>query len=178
MLCRTNRAMVFLLLAGLLGTVGLDAAGPGGRTVSKKKKSWFTKTVTTTTLTGTFYIFDGEEPDSTGAAEYKEVTVVCRGPCYSSTTTNRYLTAGFSGTPEVTGQVATFTIQTQAPHDVIPMIPVVNGAASFSLSTAKGDEVPVLQKDDRISANTPMCDPFVLFIFETDPVTTVTTTGR
>lgn len=174
-----RRMLVLSVVVTMCGVTWVNAAGPGGHSIGKKKKSWFSKTVTTTVLKGQLQIYDGATPDSSGYAEYKVVTVVCKGPCYSSTTTNRYLTATFANVEEeVNEQLATYRFSTQIPYEPQPTELVVNGAATLKLSTPQGDDVPFIQKGDVINSDTPMCAPFVAWFFDTDPVTTVTTFGR
>lgn len=178
------RGLFLSLALGLVGVNFVEAAGPGGSTSLKKKKSFFTKTVTTTVLTD--FLDNGRVVGPNGGpdlgtfdatAQFETVEVKIE-TCFGTwTTTHKTLTVLFQSTAVADGEVIEINLNSQANGEIaLPPITMANGQAYLKLCSSNCDVVPDVVEGDSMDYD---------FLFQVttsfgfgEPVVTVTTCGK
>ncbi len=173
--------LVLALVVAVIGGEVLQAAGSKGNTSAYKKKSWYSKTVTTTTLTAPLAVDpDNDVPsNATGVAVYQVVEVAVTFCGRTSTSICRTLTINVSNLPTTDDNQVLFELNEDEAG--IGTAPIVNNAATFKLSTKCGGTVPQIVEDDFLDLDAtiggePELD--ILSGYFGAPVVTVTTCGR
>ncbi len=187
------RGLLLSLAVGLIGGSFVDAAGPKGKTSAKKKKAWFTKTVTTTVLTDFLDDANVVGPPRQGdlgtfdaTAIFETVTVEQKFCGHTiCSTTHKTLTvlfesavAEFEDGTVPDGDIIEVTLNSQANGEIaLPPVTFSNGQAFLKLSTKNGDVVPNVVEGDSMDYDF-LFQVTTSFGFDAPVVTVTTTSGK